>query len=160
MSKEITQENIEETFSAQDFPITENMKVINFEKIDKTLQSTEDKLVSEIQKTRTLRDEIKKVETKLDERQENTLVKIKNKLHIPDKQTVDLQAQILEARTKQDQLPDPRQMIEAYYEKASEKMITLETYTLPVTEEGKIIGILDYSIVFRKLCRVKKNDKK
>ena len=46
------------------------------------------------------------------------------------------------------------------YEKASEKMITLETYTLPVTEEGKIIGILDYSIVFRNICKVKKNDKK
>ena len=44
------------------------------------------------------------------------------------------------------------------YDKASEKMISLETYTLPVTEHGKLIGILDYSVVFRKICGVKNDD--
>jgi len=89
-----------------------------------TDQAGRDKLASEIKETRALRDEIKKTEAKLDERQEATLVKIKNKLHIPDKQTIELQEQLLEQRTKQDQLPDPKKMIEAYYEKAAETPLT------------------------------------
>lgn len=40
------------------------------------------------------------------------------------------------------------------YEEASEKMISRETFTLPVTDKGKLIGILDYSIVFKNVCEV------
>ena len=85
-----------------------------------TDQEGRDKLASEIKETRVLRDEIKKTETNLGERQDTTLVKIKNKLHIPDKQTIELQAQLLEQRTRQDELPNPREMIDAYYEKVAE----------------------------------------
>ncbi len=89
-----------------------------------TDQEGRDKLASEVQESRQLRDEIKNTELKLDERQENLLVKIRQKLHIPDRQTIELQAQTLEQRTKQDQLPDPKKMIEAYYEKVAETPLT------------------------------------
>lgn len=49
--------------------------------------------------------------------------------------------------------------INSNYKEASEKMVALETYTIPVTEGEKLIGILDYSVVFRKVCEVKENDK-
>ncbi|MBU2524565.1 hypothetical protein KKG71_05225 [Patescibacteria group bacterium] len=87
-------------------------------------QEGRDKLASEIRESRTLRDEIKKTEVKLDERQETILVKIKDKLNIPDKQKIELEEQLLEQRTKQDGLPDPKKMIEAYYEKTSETPLT------------------------------------
>lgn len=82
------------------------------------------KLASEMRESRKLRDSIKTTETKIDERQQNILVKLKNKLHIPDKQEIELQEQLLEQRTKQDQLPDPKKMIEAYYEKIAETPLT------------------------------------
>jgi|WetSurMetagenome_2_1015567.scaffolds.fasta_scaffold345643_2 signal-transduction protein with cAMP-binding, CBS, and nucleotidyltransferase domain len=44
------------------------------------------------------------------------------------------------------------------YEKASEKMIALETFTLPVTENGKLVGVLDYSVVFRNVREVKNDN--
>jgi signal-transduction protein with cAMP-binding, CBS, and nucleotidyltransferase domain len=44
------------------------------------------------------------------------------------------------------------------YETAAEKMVHLETFTLPVTEKGKLIGVLDYSVVFRKVCEVKNDN--
>jgi len=87
-------------------------------------QEGRDKLASEIRESRVLRNEIKKTEVKLDEKQEATLVKIKDKLHIPDKQKIELEEQLLEQRTKQDGLPDPKKMIEAYYEKTSEIPLT------------------------------------
>ncbi len=45
--------------------------------------------------------------------------------------------------------------ISSNYKDAVEKMAALETYTLPVIENGKLIGTLDYSAVFRKICEVK-----
>lgn len=41
---------------------------------------------------------------------------------------------------------------------AAEKMSALETFRLPVTENGKLVGILDYSVVFRHVCEVKHDD--
>lgn len=87
-------------------------------------QEGRDKLAPEVRESRGLRDEIKKTEVKLDERQGAILVKIKDKLHIPDKQKIKLEEQLLEQRTKQDELPDPKKMIESYYEKASEIPLT------------------------------------
>jgi hypothetical protein len=91
-------------------------------------QEGRDWLVSKVRESRQERDEVKgsieDSESELADRQENLLVKLKQKLHIPDKQTIDLQAQILEAKTKQDQLPDSRKMIEAYYEKVAETPLT------------------------------------
>ncbi len=87
-------------------------------------QEGRDKLALEIKESRQLGDQIKKTETKSGERQKNILVKIKNKLHIPDQQAIQLQEQILEARTKQYQLPNSKQMVEAYYEKVSETPLT------------------------------------
>lgn len=45
------------------------------------------------------------------------------------------------------------------FEKAAEKMGLLETFMLPVTEEGALIGILNYSVVYRMICKVEQNDK-
>lgn len=44
------------------------------------------------------------------------------------------------------------------YKQAAEKMAELETFTMPVTEKGKLVGMLDYGTVFRAVCEVKKND--
>lgn len=85
-----------------------------------TDQEGRNKLAIEIRESKILRDDIKKTETKLDERNEAVLVKLKDRLHIPDKQKIELETQLLEQRTKQDELPDPKKMIEAYYEKSSE----------------------------------------
>jgi len=87
-------------------------------------QEGRDKLASDIRDSRVLNDDIKTTETKLDERNKSILVKLKDKLRIPDKQKVELEEQLLEQRTKQDELPDPKKMIEAYYEKASESPLT------------------------------------
>ena len=35
------------------------------------------------------------------------------------------------------------------YEEACEKMVEHEMHTIPVTKEGKIIGILDLAYIFR-----------
>lgn len=67
---------------------------------------------------------ITQTESELQVRQESMLIKLKQKLNIPDKQTIELQAQILEERTKQDQLPNPKVMVEAYYEKIAETPLT------------------------------------
>jgi hypothetical protein len=67
---------------------------------------------------------ITQTESELQERQENVLVKLKQKLNIPDRQTIELQAQLLEERTKQDNLPNPKVMVEAYYEKVAETPLT------------------------------------
>ena len=41
------------------------------------------------------------------------------------------------------------------YSQAAEKMASLETFTMPVVQNGKLVGILDYSAVFRNVCEVK-----
>lgn len=46
------------------------------------------------------------------------------------------------------------------YEKAYEKMINRGTYTIPVTENGRLIGILDYNFVFKKLCEAARSEEK
>ncbi len=45
------------------------------------------------------------------------------------------------------------------YSEAAEKMALLETFTMPVVQNGKLVGVLDYSSVFRNVCEVK-HDKK
>jgi len=87
-------------------------------------QQGRDKLAADIHESRVLRNEVKITETKLGERQNETLVKLKSKLHIADKQTIELQTQLLEQKTAQDQLPDRKKMVEAYYEKAAETPLT------------------------------------
>ncbi len=67
---------------------------------------------------------ITQTESELQTRQENVLVKLKQKLNISDKKTIELQTQLLEERTRQDQLPDPKVMVEAYYEKIAETPLT------------------------------------
>jgi hypothetical protein len=85
-------------------------------------------LVATVGQVRKEKEEIKtemvQTESELQERQENILVKLRQKLNIPDKKTLELQEQLLEAHTKQDQLPDPKKMIEAYYEKTVETPLT------------------------------------
>ena len=49
--------------------------------------------------------------------------------------------------------------INSTYSHAAEVMALLEIFTIPVTENGELTGILDYSTVFRNACEVK-NDKK
>lgn len=87
-------------------------------------QEGRDKLAAEIRESRILRgqlkDQVSGRETELDQRQESILFKLKQKLNIPDAKTIELQKQILEAKTVQDQLPDSREMIKSYYEKVSE----------------------------------------
>ena len=46
--------------------------------------------------------------------------------------------------------------ISSTYTHAAEVMALLEIFTIPITENGKLIGILDYSAVFRNVCEVKK----
>lgn len=41
------------------------------------------------------------------------------------------------------------------YSQAAEKMALLETFTMPVVHDGKLVGILDYSAVFKNICEVK-----
>jgi CBS domain-containing protein len=48
--------------------------------------------------------------------------------------------------------------LSATFEQAAEKMGALETFTLPVVENKKLIGILNYSVVYRSVCKVEKND--
>lgn len=87
-------------------------------------QEGRNKVSTEIRESRVLRDDIKKNEIKLDEINQTILVKLKDKLHISDKQKIETETQLLEQRTKQDELPDPKKMIEAYYEKTSETPLT------------------------------------
>jgi len=46
--------------------------------------------------------------------------------------------------------------LDSTYSQAAEKMAFLETFTMPVVNNGKLVGILDYSSVFRNVCEVKK----
>ncbi len=45
--------------------------------------------------------------------------------------------------------------INTSYQEAYEKMIAKGTYSLPVTEKGKLIGMLDFNLLFKKACEVK-----
>jgi len=42
------------------------------------------------------------------------------------------------------------------YEGAYGKMVKKGTYTIPVTENGKLIGILDFNLIFKKICEIEK----
>ncbi len=48
--------------------------------------------------------------------------------------------------------------LKSTYAEAAEKMAILETFTLPVVDKGVLVGVLDYSSVYKKVCEVKKND--
>jgi hypothetical protein len=91
-------------------------------------QEGRDILATTIGQARKEKEEIKtgivKTESELQARQENILVKLKQKLNISDKKTIELQEQLLEANARKDQLPDPKKMIEAYYEKVAETPLT------------------------------------
>ncbi len=71
-----------------------------------------------------IKTEVHLTETALQNRQENVFVKLKQKLKIPDEKTVEMQVQLLELHTAQDQLPNRKEMLDAYYEKASETPLT------------------------------------
>lgn len=45
--------------------------------------------------------------------------------------------------------------INASYQEAYEKMIKKATYSIPVTEQGKLIGILDFNLIFKKVTQKK-----
>lgn len=68
--------------------------------------------------------EIGNLEAKIEERQDTILVKLKNKLKIPDQKTIELQAKLLETNQHLESLPKPREMLDAYYEKMKEKPLT------------------------------------
>lgn len=46
--------------------------------------------------------------------------------------------------------------VNSTYEQACEKMIDRELHTIPVTKEGKLIGILDLGLLFKKVTGGKK----
>lgn len=91
-------------------------------------QEGRDKLASQLREKRqerdTLHQDIATTQTELDDRQSNLLVKLKTKLNIPDKQVQELEAKKLEQGIKDENLPDTRKMVEAYYEKVAETPLT------------------------------------
>jgi len=91
-------------------------------------QEGRDKLAAELRGIRRERDELHQgmaaTQKELDDRQLNFLVKLKTKLNIPDKQTQELEAVKLEQGVKDENLPDTRKMVDAYYEKAAENPLT------------------------------------
>ena len=44
--------------------------------------------------------------------------------------------------------------IDIDYNEAYQKMIDLGIYTIPVTDKGKLVGILDFNFLFKKLCEI------
>ncbi len=40
------------------------------------------------------------------------------------------------------------------YDEAYKKMIELGVYTIPVIDKGKLVGILDFNFLFKKLCEL------
>lgn len=68
--------------------------------------------------------EVGNLEAKIEERQDTILVKLKNKLKIPDQKTIELQAKLLETNQHLESLPKPREMLDAYYEKMKERPLT------------------------------------
>lgn len=91
-------------------------------------QEGRDKLAGELREKRRERDALHQdmatTQIELDDRQSNLLVKLKTKLNIPDKQTQELEAVKLEQNEKDENLPDTRKMVEAYYEKVAESPLT------------------------------------
>ena len=91
-------------------------------------QEGRDKLAAELREKRkerdTLHQDMAATQTELDDRQSNLLVKLKTKLNIPDKQTQELEAVKLEQGVKDENLPDTRKMVDAYYEKVAETPLT------------------------------------
>lgn len=55
-------------------------------------------------------------------------------------------------------MTSPVETIELHstYSEAAERMALLETFTMPVVDKEKLVGMLDYSLVFRNVCGVKK----
>lgn len=89
-------------------------------------QPGRESLAKEFWQQREVKSETRTTEKTLEERENHWLVKLKEKLSIPDKEKQVLQAQLLELKTKESDLPDPKKMIEAYYEKMSETALTNE----------------------------------
>lgn len=50
--------------------------------------------------------------------------------------------------------------IKMSYDEAYRKMIDLSVYTIPVIDEGKLVGILDFNFLFKKLCGIMNGGKK
>jgi len=71
-----------------------------------------------------LKKEGTKTEEKIGERQGKLLVRLKQKLNKPDQQTIQLQEKLLETQAKREGLPNPRKMLEAYYEKMATEPLT------------------------------------
>jgi len=71
-----------------------------------------------------IKNKVLQKEKEIQERQENIFVKLKQKLQIPDEKTVEMQAQLLELHTAEDQLPNRKDMLDAYYEKFKETPLT------------------------------------
>lgn len=91
-------------------------------------QEGRDKLAAELREKRresdALHQDMANTQTELDDRQSNLLVKLKTKLNIPDKQTQELEVVKLEQGLKDENLPDTRKMVDAYYEKVAETPLT------------------------------------
>lgn len=91
-------------------------------------QEGRDKLASELREKRRERDALHQdmatTQAELDDRQSNLLVRLKTKLNIPDKQVQEFEAKKLEQGIKDENLPDTRKMVEAYYEKVAETPLT------------------------------------
>ena len=66
-----------------------------------------------------LKKEGAETEEQIKDRQGKLLVRLKQKLNKPDEQLIQLQEKQLEAQSKQKDLPNPREMLKAYYEKMS-----------------------------------------
>jgi len=86
-------------------------------------QEGRDALASDIKAIRKDLENLKKegveTEEQIKDRQGKLIVRLKQKLKKPDEQLIQLQAKQLEAQAKQDNLPKPREMLKAYYEKMS-----------------------------------------
>lgn len=112
--------------------ITQIKKELTSPKIisKKTDQEGRDKLASQIVDIRKDKSEAsKKIGETAEEytkRQESLVVKLKSKLNKIDQKSVEIWEKHLEAVDEKKQLPDPKELIEAYYEKKSTEPLTNE----------------------------------
>ena len=143
MSESTTEINIQETKDS----------LLNPKTISKNIdQSGRETVAAKVHQSWQLRDDIQSTESKLDERQNNLLVKIRSKLHMPDREVVELQAQLLEQKTHQSQLPNPREMIDDFYKKTSEKPLSnQEKRDLLRPEVLKELTIDEYVALWKRL---------
>lgn len=96
--------------------------------------------------------EIFQKQGEIQERRGSVLFKLKQILNITDKKALEMQIQLLEAQARQDELPDPKEMIEAYYEKAAETPLTnQEKRDLLKPEALKELSIDEYIALWKRL---------